>query len=153
MARNLPVWSPFRETENFRRGLDDVFDQVLGNWRPTQPGRAATGPAIESYVDNGTLVLRADLPGVDPKDVEITVSGDSLVLRGKRESRQEKKGRDYFYREVSYGTFERTVPLPKGIKPEEIKATYNNGVLELTMPTPKELSPRKIPVTIERGDK
>lgn len=149
MANNLPGGSLFREMDNFRRSLDEMFDQFAKDWTRTGSILPMTGPAIESWIEDGNLIVRADLPGVDPKDVEVTASGETLTLKGKRETKMEKSGRDYFHREVSYGSFERSISLPKGVKAEEIKATYKNGVLELTIPVPKELSPRKVPVMIE----
>jgi HSP20 family protein len=149
MAKELQMWSPFRELDQFRRNFDEVLDRVLGGWTPSETISELMRPAVESFVENGKIVIRADLPGIDPKDVDVTVSGDTLTIRGKRERTREEKGRDYIHREVSYGSFERTVALPKGVDSEQIKAAYKNGVLELTMPAPKELSPRKVPIAVE----
>jgi HSP20 family protein len=148
MASNLKVWSPFREMDRFRRDFDDLFNRFLGG---TMGGEtpATPVPAIESFVEAGRLVVRADLPGTDPKDVDITVSGDQLTIRGKREQHDEETGRDFIYREVSYGSFERTVRLPEGVKAEDVKASYQNGVLELSVPLPEQVTLRKVPIEIE----
>lgn len=149
MANEPQAWSPLRELDRFRRDFDDLFDRFLGgrlSWQ--SPGK---GPALESYVDNGKLVVRADLPGIDPKDVEITATGDQLTIRGKREQQREEKGRDFIHREVAYGSFERTVKLPGGVNPDEIKASYNNGVLELTVPLPEQSLTRKVPIQLSEG--
>jgi len=143
MANEPQAWSPFRELDRFKRDFDDLFDRFLGGRFARQPGN---GPALESYVDNGKLVIRADLPGIDPKDVEITATGDQLTIRGKREQQHEEKGRDFIHREVAYGTFERVVKLPGGVNPDEIKASYNNGVLELMVPLPEQSRTRKVPI-------
>jgi HSP20 family protein len=148
---NLPRrWSPaFAGLEQLRREFDDLYERVLG--RPVlAPDFTQIGaPAIESYVDKGTLVVRTDLPGVDPKDVEISVVGNNLVIRGHRESKHEEKTRDFYHREISYGAFRRSVPLPVGVKADQIKASYKDGVLELTAALPKEAEHRKIPITTE----
>ncbi len=143
MAWELQAWSPFRELERFRRDFDELFDRFFGSAQP-----ALTRPAIESYVEDDRLVVRADLPGVDPKDVEVTVTGNILTIRGSRKSEKETKNRDYLHREVSYGTFERSLTLPEGVKAEEVKASFQNGVLELSIPVPQRLAARKIPVEI-----
>lgn len=144
MANEPQSWSPFRELDRFRRDFDDLFDRFLGGRLSRQsPG---SGPALESYVDNGKLIVRADLPGIDPKEVEITASGDQLTIRGRRERRHEEKGRDFIHREVAYGSFERVVKLPSGVNPEQIKASYNNGVLELTIPLPEQSQTRRVPI-------
>lgn len=147
MANDVQMWSPFRELDRFRRDFDDLFDRFLGG-RMTREPRAAA-PSIESYVEDGKLIVRADLPGIDPKDVEITAAGDQLLIRGKRERRDEQKRGEFIHREVSYGSFERTIKLPEGVKPDDIKAAYNNGVLELTVPLPEQAKTRKVPIQVE----
>jgi HSP20 family protein len=149
MANEPQAWSPFRELDRFRRDFDDLFDRFLGG----RLSRQSSGgePALESYVANGKLIVRADLPGIDPKDVEITATGDQLTIRGKREQQSEEKGRDFIHREVAYGSFERIVKLPSGVNPDEIKASYNNGVLELTVPLPEQSQTRKVPVQSVEG--
>ncbi len=149
MANNLQNWTPFRELDHFKRSLDQMFDHFLGNWNPMESMRGMSTPAFESYLDNDQLVVRADLPGIDPKDVEVTISADMLTIRGKRERTEEQKKRDYIHREVSYGSFERSITLPKGVNADQIKASYKDGVLELTMPAPKEIATRKVPIAIE----
>ncbi|MGH8013482.1 MAG: Hsp20/alpha crystallin family protein [Candidatus Binataceae bacterium] len=147
MANEVQMWSPFRELDRFRRDFDDLIDRFFGN-RPPGPGQSGT-LALESFVDNGKLVIRADLPGIDPKDVDITVTGDQLTIQARRERRQEKNDRDFIHRELSYGSFMRTVKLPAGIKPNDVKAAYRDGVLELTAPLPEEAKARSIPVQVE----
>ena len=99
---------------------------------------------VEDFVENGTYVLRAEMPGIDPdKDVELTVEGDMLTIRGER--REEKKDKNHH--EFHYGSFARSVPLPRDIKPEEVVATYTDGVLEVRVPAVgPEPEVRKVPV-------
>jgi HSP20 family protein len=147
---NLPrLWSSsFGDIDTLRRSFDEMFDQMLGE-RPVMRSLGADRkPAIESYLENGAFVVRADLPGIDPKDVDITVSGNLLQIRGHRESTQETKGRDYYHREVRYGAFERSIQLPQGISAADVKASYQNGVLELRAPLPAQAKPHKVAVTI-----
>jgi HSP20 family protein len=149
MANPLQAWNPFREMEHFRRDFDELFDRFLGRHRRGE----ANVPAIESYIEDDKLVVRADLPGIDPKSVEVSVSGDILTIKGSREDRREKKERNFVFQEVSYGNFERSISLPQGVKAEDIKASYKDGVLELTAPAPKELAPRKVPIQVEEHKK
>lgn len=151
MANEPQVWSPLRELDRFRRDFDDLFDRFLGGRMGPMASKGAESPVLESFIDDGKLIIRADLPGIDPKDVEITVTGDTLMLRGKREQQREEKGRNYLHREVVYGSFERSLRLPAGVKADQVRAAYRNGVLELTVPVPTEARPRKVPVEIERG--
>lgn len=152
MANELERWSPFRELDRFRRDFDELFERFLGGRGRAVLGQpATTTPAIESFIEGDKLVVRADLPGIDPNDVEVTVTGNMLVVRGKRETREETKGKNFIHREVSYGSFERAVELPEGVKAEDIKAAYKNGVLEVSVPLPKETAPRKVAIQIESG--
>ncbi|SRR5579875_3119731 len=149
MATALTVWSPIRELERFRRDFDELFERWFdGRWG--FPATTSTlVPAIESFVEGDKLVVRADLPGVDPKDVEITVSGGNLIIRGKREQRREHASGDMIHREIRYGAFERSLPLPEGVKAEDIKATYNHGVLELAIPLPSSMVAHKVPIEVK----
>ncbi len=149
MAKVIQPWSPFREMEHFRRDFDDLFDRRLGH-KVANP--ALNRPAIESYLEGDKVVVRADLPGVDPKDVHISVSGNLLMIKGSREDNTEKKECSFVCREVSYGSFERSITLPQGVKVEDIKASYKDGVLELIAPAPREMAARKVATEVQ-GEK
>lgn len=150
--RALAPWRPFRELTTLHRDVDELFRSFFG----TEEGLPATwrSPAIpamltvESYVRDGELIVRADLPGIDPKEVELAVEGHRLMIRGERKAKEERKEKDYFYREVAYGRFERAVELPEGLDTDSIKATYHDGVLEVKMKAPKEMVPKKVPITV-----
>ena len=98
------------------------------------------------------MILRADLPGTEPKDVEVSVTGQTLTLRGTRQACEDANGRDFMHREVSYGSFERSLTLPKGVRADHIKASYQHGVLQLTIPIPGEMTPRKVPIQLDTTD-
>jgi HSP20 family protein len=146
VSRPLPP--ALKDIGQLRREFDEVFERLLGRQPAAAPAHAAM-PSIESFLDKDSLVVRADLPGIDPKDVEVSVIGNSLVIRGKRESSKQQSGRDYYHREISYGSFERSIVLPEGVKADQIKASYKNGVLELNAPLAKPAPARKVPIAIE----
>jgi len=130
--------------------MDDMFDRFFTRdfpWRPRgRDGGFLTVPALESFLRDDRLVIRADLPGIDPKGVDLVVEGDRLTIRGERKDELDDK--DRVYREVSYGRFERTVQLPSGVDPDSLKAVYQDGVLEITMASPKGMGPKKIPIEL-----
>ena len=99
---------------------------------------------IEDYVEDGTYVIRAELPGIDPdKDIELSLQGDMLTIRGERREEEKTRNRHEFH----YGAFERSVSVPRGTKAEEIKASYVDGVLELRVPVKETgAEPHRIPV-------
>jgi HSP20 family protein len=143
----LQRWSPFRELDALRAEFDDLFDRMFGR-RAAEPKLMgpAERPALESFTERDKFVVRADLPGVSPNDVEITLVDNVLTVRGSRREEREEKKRNYMLRETSYGTFERAITVPRGIKADDIKAKFADGVLEMTMPLPKEAAARKVPI-------
>jgi len=99
---------------------------------------------VEEYFEDGRHVIRADIPGVDPrKDIELTVDGRVLKLRAERRAEQHDKHRT----EIRYGTFTRVLTLPHGTKPEDVKADYADGVLTVSVPADGSAAPQTIPVT------
>lgn len=156
----LEKWKASRELDGFRREFDDLLERFGfdRDWFGRFPfdreffGSAelpATRPAIESGIEDGKFIVRTDLPGVDPKNVDIKVVGDVLKIRGSREEKRETKKADFFKREIRYGSFERSLSLPEGIKAEDLKATYHDGVLELSAPMPKEAAPKEVKIQVE----
>ncbi len=147
MTKALQRWFPMvSELDRFHGDIDGLFERWFSRRMSSGTGDGVLNPALESFVADGKLVIRVELPGIEPKDVEVMVTGHTLTIRGKRERGHEEKGREWFRREVHYGSFERSIELPEGIKPEELKASYRNGVLELTAPAPGSAEARKIPI-------
>jgi HSP20 family protein len=152
LTRRFPFGSMF-ETH---RELDDLYGRFFGHARGPVPYQAenepvAWWPAVESYAKDGDLHVRVALPGVDPRDVEVTVSDDHLVIRGERKGKTEEKGSGRYVREFAYGSFERTLALPEGIDPGKVTAKFSNGMLDVTMPAPVAVVPKKVEIQIEDG--
>jgi HSP20 family protein len=145
-----------RDLDTLRQHMDDLFERLServfgpGERARSVWGTEALAPAIESHVDKDTLVIKADLPGIDPKEVSISVTGTQLTLAGERKQEEKKEEKDYFYREVAYGKFTRTLTLPEGVDADKVKATYKNGVLEITMPAPKQVTGKKIQIEAQK---
>jgi HSP20 family protein len=155
--KEVMPWRSFGNLDALRRDMDALFDRVRGDFDRFFTGRAREvasrfrtqdpyAPPIESYVDGNTFVIKADLPGMDPKDIELAVEGNQLTLKGERKTVQEQDRSDYFYREVAYGAFQRAIPLPEGVKPDAVQARYHDGVLEITMPAPATLATKRVPI-------
>jgi HSP20 family protein len=112
----------------FRRFFDGDPVGLSSRWLP-----------VEEYREGDELVIRSEMPGIDPeRDVELTVADGMLQIRARREERDEKKGRNEYRSEFRYGEFVRTVPLPPGVKEEDIKASYKDGILEIRVPVGAE---------------
>jgi len=132
------------------------FDRMFEEWARMMPLRAvpfARWPdmdgmiRVEEFHDDGTLVVRADLPGIDPeKDVELTVSDGMLRIEAERREEAKKEGKGYVRQELRYGSLSRTLPLPEGVTESDIKASYKAGTLEIRIPEPKQEPAKKIPI-------
>jgi HSP20 family protein len=134
--------------------VDDLFSRFFGDaWRPSRldqgEGTPTWWPAVESYSQNGTLCIRVALPGVDPKDVEVSVADQTLTIRGSRKAAHEGREGDYFRREFAYGNFERSFPIPEGVDAGEVDAKYANGMLEISMPAPKLAARKEIKIQLD----
>jgi HSP20 family protein len=149
----LIEWNPFKELEKLRGDFDKVFDRFRNpSWLAEELDGGAVRPRIDSFVEDGKLTVRADMPGIDPKNIQVNVSGNVLNVRGKREEKKETTKRDFVRREVHYGSYEYSTSLPEGIKAEDVKASYRDGVLELVAPLPKELAPKDVKIQVETGE-
>src|SRR5690242_18055476 len=154
LGERQPWFSGWPSLDRFRRDMDELFNRFFGEGGSRGPsGSMAIWPAVDSFFRNGNWVMRFDLPGVEPKDIDVSVAGDTLTIRASRERHSDERNQDFEMREASYGRFERSLTLPKGVKTDQIKASYQNGVLELTMPASLELAGRKIPIQIGTEDK
>jgi HSP20 family protein len=105
---------------------------------------------VEEYREGDALVVKAEVPGIDPdKDVEITLLGNRLHIEVRREEKSEHKGKEGYRSEFRYGTFARSVTLPSGVRQDDVRASYHDGVLEVRVPVPEEpvAGSRRIPIT------
>jgi HSP20 family protein len=133
------------------------FDRLLEEWARMMPFRALSFPRwweardllrVEEFREDGALVIRADLPGIDPdKDLELTVSGVMLHIEAERREEEKREEKSYLRQEVRYGLLSRSLPLPEGVTQDDITATYKDGVLEIRIPAPKAEPARKIAIS------
>jgi len=142
----LSLWRPFRDLERLARNWESRFPSFSQEFEEAEKEFA---PPIESYVRNGNLVVRVDVPGLEPKDIEINVLQNVLTIKGERKGEKEVKQENYLRREVSYGAFERRMNLPEGAMTDNVKANFKHGVVEVTIPLAKEVGAKKIPLEIE----
>lgn len=142
-------WQPFHEMESLRRQMDRLFDDFAGMSRETSS--TSWAPAIELKDENDHLVLRAEIPGVEGKDLDIQVAREAVAITGEHryEKKTEEKG---FYRsEFRYGNFQRTIPLPVPVENDKVKAEFKNGILTLTLPKAEEVRRKVVKVNLGEG--
>jgi len=147
---SLVRWDPFRDLLDLERDVGRLFGDL--GFMPLRRGdgeRFSIVPSVDVYRHEDDLMIRADMPGIRPEDVDISVTDDVLTIKAERHSEEKIEEKDYLLRETSYGTFERRMRLPSGIDPDTITADYRDGVLEVRVPggAPRHAATHKIPVT------
>ena len=137
----LLQWDPWRELTAFERQVNDLFGR---NGRTVAAGWA---PALEAFHTKDDFVVRLELPGIKPDDVDVQVTDNVLVIRGERHFDDEVEGESFLRRERSYGRFERQVLLPEGTDAESIAARFDLGVLEVRIPHPLTKEPTRVKIS------
>ncbi|MBI4330863.1 MAG: Hsp20/alpha crystallin family protein [Chloroflexi bacterium] len=147
---NLIRWEPFPEITGLTVAFDSLFQDTFV--RPELLPGKEDGLPLDIYHTPHEMVVKAALPGVGHDDIEITVAGDVLTLKG--ETREEKKAEkgDYIVRQMRYGSFGRSVTLPPGLQPEKAEAVLKDGVLTLTIPKIEEAKTTTIKVKASTGE-
>jgi HSP20 family protein len=151
-GRGLIRWSPFREMEEMERRINDVFGRPLlpAIWRRTPVEEIGWTPAIEMFEKDDKFMVKAELPGMKEEDIDVSVVGDTLTIKGERKAESEVKEEDYYCCERSYGSFTRSITLPSSVDAKNIEASYENGVLEISLPKAAEVKPKKITVSAKK---
>ena len=141
---NLIHWEPAREMVTLREAMDRLFDDAF-----THPfGRAAgiQSPAVDLYQTDSDVVVRTSLPGLKAEDVQITITGEMLSIKGEFKEKSEAKEKAYHLQEQRYGSFERTLSLPSLVVADKARAEFEDGILTITLPKADEARPRTITV-------
>ena len=133
-------WNPVRDMITMRDAMDRLFDESI---RP-RTANAVWALPIDAYVNDDSIVLQADIPGLKPDELEVTLEGDTLTIRGEFKPRAEE--RKYLLRERPAGRFERTLTINTTIDNSKVEATFDHGVLTLTLPKAEAVKPRQISI-------
>jgi HSP20 family protein len=144
---NITRFDPFGEMLTLRDTMDRIFDERLLRpltWRSFEG--EALSPALDVHENGDEIVVEAALPGMAPEDVDITITGQTLTLRGEMKASSAENGDQYLYRERRFGTFHRQLQLPVRVEGERADATFEHGVLTLRIPKADEVKPRQIQV-------
>jgi len=143
---NLVRWNPFGEMSLLQSQMNRLFDSALQGWPGDSNGTTSWIPAADIYESDNDLVVNLDLPGVDPKAVDVRVENNVLSIRGERQF-DEKQNKESFHRvERSYGPFARSFTLSTSVDPEKIRADFKAGVLSITLPKAEVAKPRRIQI-------
>jgi HSP20 family protein len=147
-------WQPFRDLMTTQREFDRLFREAFPSFLGEAEGDLSTrpwAPAVDIFENENNIVLKAELPGVDPKDVEVRVEDNTLYLKGERKFEKETKEENYHRVERSYGSFARSFALPSSIDAEKVAADYKDGLLTLTLPKREEAKPKTIKINVSKN--
>ncbi len=140
-------WDPFRDMVTLREKMNRMFEDVFSGRNEDRELQAGTwAPSVDIFETENELVLTAEIPGIDEKDVEIKVEDNTLSIKGERKFEKETKEENFHRIERSYGSFYRAFTLPSSVDPERIQAEQENGVLKISMPKKQELKPRTVKI-------
>jgi len=147
----LVRWDPFRDIITLRERMDKMFEDSLARFRMPEEATMPTfwSPSVDIYETDENIVLKAELPGVDKKEVSVEVKDNTLILKGERKREKEVKEENYHRVERSFGTFMRSFSLPVTVKQDQVKAKFKDGVLEVTLPKAEEAKPKQVKVEVE----
>jgi HSP20 family protein len=148
----LVKWEPFRDLMTLQDKMGRLFSDVF-----TEPGllEAESGivrdwiPAVDIFENTDNIVIKAELPGMEMKDIDVKVEDHTLSIKGERKLEHEEKRENYHRVERVYGAFHRTFALPSSVDAEKIRAGYDKGVLTVTLPKKEETRPRKINIEVK----
>ena len=146
----LSRWSPINDLLAMNREMSNLVTKVFSPG-DTATSRLAWVPPVESFYLDKNLIVRAWVPGVDASKVDIKVSGNLLSIKGERKFEYQVPPEQFLFSEVRYGTFELSVTLPAGLKFDQVKAKYTNGVLEITLPIHESVLPKQIPIETDHS--
>lgn len=144
MSHTITRWDPFSELADMRSRFDRLFGDLANGDREWMP-------AVDVVREDDRMVVRAEVPGIKPDEIEIKFDGGILAISGRHEETSEKEDAEFVRRERRYGAFSRTMALPEGVDPKKIKATTSDGVLEITVPLPKEAAAEPVSITPTAG--
>ena len=149
----LTRWDPFRELTSFRDQMNRMFEDTFFRGRSTDSALTAWAPAVDFYETENELVLKADLPDINEKDLDIRVENNMFTLRGERRFEKTVSEDNHLRVERSYGSFSRSFALPNTVNTEQTQADYRNGVLTVRVPKRAESKPKQIKVSVSGNGK
>ncbi|MFB6277030.1 MAG: Hsp20/alpha crystallin family protein [Halothece sp.] len=141
----LVRWNPYAEMESFRRQMDRLFDEISESTAlRDQPWQ----PAVELHDGGENLVLKAQIPGVNADDLDISATRDTVTISGEYRHEQQDNGQGIYHSEFQYGKFSRTINLPVSIQQDKVEADYQNGLLTLRLPKVEEAVNRSVKINL-----
>jgi HSP20 family protein len=147
---DIMEWKPFREVTKLRNEMDRLWDDYFGSGRRAfKPLEGTWVPSVDVSETADKIVVKAEMPGMDIKNIDISLSGDILTIKGEKKTEREAKEENFHLVERGYGTFARSLQLPVGVEADKIEASYKQGVLTVTCPKKEEVKAKAIEIKAE----
>ncbi len=144
-----PAVDPLRDFSEIQTEMNRLFDSFFGRPSHVTGGiERVWAPAVDMYETKDELVVTADLPGLNEKEIHLSITADMLALRGERQWNQQVKQDSYYRGERWFGKFERTLPLPVPVQADKVKASYRDGVLTISLPKTEDIKPKEIRIDV-----
>lgn len=156
-TRAVTPWRPFMDLSRWERDMDRMMDDFFGRrFRPWWPDRwfrsdemEVRGPVVDVFEEKDDIVIKAELPGITKDNIEVNLTDHMLTIKGEKKKEEEIKEENYYRAERAYGSFVRTLELPKDVHSDKIKASFKNGILEVRLPKTEEAKTKEIKVKVE----
>ena len=156
-TKAVAPWRPFMGLTGWERDMDRMLEDFFGRrtrpWWPERWSRTdeleLRAPAVDVFEEKDDIVVKAELPGIEKDNIEVNLTDHTLTIKGEKKKEEEVKEENYYRSERSYGSFVRTVELPKDVRADKVKAAFKNGILEVRMPKTEEAKAKEIKVKVE----
>lgn len=144
-------WNPQNDLDNIQRQMGNLFNFSLLRYPEQDTGllEGMWNPAMDVYDSKDNIIVKVDVPGMKKEDIDVSVHGKTLVIKGEKKQEREVKEKDYIRTERFYGSFNRAATLPAAVDANKVQAAYKNGVLELVLPKKEEAKPKQLKVNIK----
>lgn len=155
--RSVVPWRPFSEMARWEQEMERMFDDFFGRrLRPIRDERGwpsrgvgVSVPVVDLYEEKDEIVAKVELPGMGKEDIQVNITDHLLTIKGEKKKEQEIKEEDYYRSERAFGSFTRTLELPRAVQVEKAKASFKNGVLEIRLPKTEEAKRKEIKVKVD----
>ena len=148
MATKLTQWTPFKGLAALRDELDRVWDHFIKDFPGKELLRGEWVPSVDVSETKDKVVVKAEVPGMEAKDLDISLTDSILTIKGKKRHEKEDQDEDYHVVESSYGSFSRSIRLPSEVQADKVKADYHNGILKVTLPKSEEAKEKKVTIQV-----
>jgi HSP20 family protein len=146
---DIVPWKSFGEISRLRREMDDLFARIFGETSLSKIGFGKWQPLVDISETDTHLVIKAELPGIDAKDVDVSITGDRLTIKGEKQQEKEEKEENYCRSERYYGAYQRVIDLPALVEEDKTDAIFEKGILTITIPKVEKIKRKQVKIKVK----